>query len=165
MEERDRDGARVRWQETDRVGARETQTETERGKRVPPPRTRGSLCGERRGWAPGGRFCLSHVPAWWVGEECTQIPALGGGAPGQGRATNRSPLSTYCFPGGDRQTPCACPLVGEPDGEQLVLNHTNKSLIFKGDRILAQEGQCLLCPSACCVPALRTVPGTWQAPQ
>lgn len=31
------DGARVRRQETDRVGARETQTETERGKRVPPP--------------------------------------------------------------------------------------------------------------------------------
>ena len=55
--------------------------------------------------------------------------------------------------------------MGESDGEQLVLNHTNKSLIFKDDRILAQEGQWLLCPSACCVPALRTVPGTWQAPQ
>lgn len=164
VQERDRDGARVRWQETDRVGARETQTETERGKRVPAPDSWVPVWREER-LGPGGQVLPEPCACMVGGGGMHTDTWAGGGAPGHGRATNRSPPSTYCFPGGDRQTPCACPLVGEPDGEQLVLNHTNKSLIFKGDRILAQEGQCLLCPSACCVPALRTVPGTWQAPQ
>ena len=84
----------------------------------------------------GSGWQVLPVPRRWVKEGHAQIPALGQGVHEH----------LLCWEA-DGQMPWACPLVGKSDGEQLVLNHTDRNLIIKGDRWLAQEraqcqGQC-----------------------